>query len=75
MTNAECGKGTLLHEMGHNYGLEHSDLVSPQSGQVLEYLDFSCGMGAATGEDKGEEICRQPIVSGWKKPANPFQEQ
>ena len=29
MTNADCSVGVLLHELGHNYGLYHSNVLLP----------------------------------------------
>ncbi len=28
MMNAMCGKGVIIHELGHNYGLQHSNVLS-----------------------------------------------
>ncbi len=28
MMNGMCGKGVLIHEMGHNYGLDHSNVLT-----------------------------------------------
>eukprot|EP00955_Chlamydomonas_euryale_P003547 37916-Chlamydomonas_euryale.AAC.1 len=27
MMNANCGKGVIIHELGHNYGLMHSNVL------------------------------------------------
>jgi hypothetical protein len=29
LMNAGCPPGVVIHEMGHNYGLHHSDLIVP----------------------------------------------
>lgn len=51
MMNGNCGKGVLIHELGHNYGMQHSNVLSGNS--VIEYADYSCVMGAAT--DNGND--------------------
>ncbi|KAG1668744.1 hypothetical protein FOA52_014290 [Chlamydomonas sp. UWO 241] len=50
MMNSNCGAGTALHELGHNYGTDHSDVMVGST--IYEYGDYGCVMGAATDNGK-----------------------
>ncbi|KAJ9534015.1 hypothetical protein QJQ45_027117 [Haematococcus lacustris] len=45
--NGNCFAGTTMHEMGHNYNLDHSGAYDT-NGQVADYGDGSCIMGYQT---------------------------
>ncbi|KAJ9524525.1 hypothetical protein QJQ45_024121 [Haematococcus lacustris] len=45
--HGNCFAGTAMHEMGHNYNLDHSGAYD-SAGQVADYGDGSCIMGFQT---------------------------
>lgn len=67
MTFIDCGPRTMCHELGHNFGLPHSNSKDLETGESAEYGDTSCVMGrshrsvnaphrAKLGLDTSEEI-------------------
>ncbi|GFH27392.1 CCCH zinc finger [Haematococcus lacustris] len=47
--NGNCFAGTVMHEMGHNYNLDHSGAYDTD-GTVADYGDGSCIMGYQTSD-------------------------
>jgi hypothetical protein len=45
MTFASCGPRTVCHELGHNFGLPHSNSMDLETGNSREYGDTDCVMG------------------------------
>lgn len=45
MTFAECNWRTVCHELGHNFGLPHSNSLNLETGNAAEYGDTDCVMG------------------------------
>jgi hypothetical protein len=45
-TDGGCGTKSTIHELGHNFGLGHSNVMDPVTGKVSEYVDRSGVMGA-----------------------------
>lgn len=61
MLNALCTPGVIIHELGHNYGLYHSNVLLP-SGTNVPYLDYSCAMGVGTGGGNDAKCYSLPQV-------------
>ena len=45
MTFSSCGWRTMCHELGHNFGLPHSNSMNLETGDKAEYGDTGCVMG------------------------------
>lgn len=45
------GTGTLLHEIGHNFGLRHASKLQP-NGSISEYGDSSSVMGSSNSQNR-----------------------
>lgn len=48
MVFEDTGVDSNMHELGHNLGLPHSDLLNPETGSIKRYGDVTCVMGDGT---------------------------
>ena len=69
MLNAMCASGVIIPELGHNYGLYHSNVLLP-SGTYVPYLDYSCAMGVGTGGGNDAKCYSLPQVRALGIPLN-----